>query len=67
MCGSLATWRSTVLDAILKVETALLDYRAASEANVAASLAVTLYAEAADQQRTVFEAGDATLPDPIDT
>ena len=62
-----AVWRSTVLDAILEVETALLDYRAATEAGGAASRAVSLYAEAANLQRTLFEAGDATLTDLIET
>ena len=67
MRRALAGWRSTVLDAILEVETALLDYRAATEASAAASRAVALYTEAADQQQTVFSAGDATLTDLIDT
>jgi multidrug efflux system outer membrane protein len=62
-----ATWRATVLGTILEVETALLDYRAATEASGAARRAATLYAEAADLQRTVFMAGDATLTDLIDT
>ena len=56
-----AVWRSTVLDAILEVETALLDYNAATEASAAAARAAGLYTEAADLQRTLFEAGEATL------
>ena len=62
-----AAWRSTVLYAILEVETALLDYHVATEASGAASHAAILYAKAADLQRTVFKAGDATLTDLVDT
>ena len=62
-----AAWRSTVLYAILEVETALQDYHVATEASGAASHAAILYAKAADLQRTVFKAGDATLTDLVDT
>ncbi|MFZ3583942.1 efflux transporter outer membrane subunit [Loktanella sp. DJP18] len=61
-----AFWQSTVLDAILEVENALLDYRAATEAVVSAGRAVALYQQAADLTREIFGVGDATLTDLID-
>jgi len=61
-----ATWKSTVLTAILEVENALLDYRAVSESLQAASRATKLYSEARDLTQEVFRREDATLGDLID-
>lgn len=61
-----ALWKSTVLAAILEVENALIDYRAASASAAASEKAVRLYGEALALTRQVFEQGDATLGDLID-
>lgn len=59
-------WKSTVLAALLEVENALLDYRAASASLGAADKATRLYREALELTRQVFTQGDATLGDLID-
>lgn len=58
-------WRQTVLGALLEVETALLDYRAATEALNGAERAYRLYAESLSLQREVFDAGEVTVGDLI--
>lgn len=61
-----AEWRSTVLEAILEVENALVTYRAASTALTSAHKARQLYRETLNLTREVFENGEATLGDLID-
>ena len=61
-----AEWKSTVLSAVLEVENAQLDYRAASASLASADKAARLYREALDLTRKVFAEGDATLGDLID-
>ncbi len=61
-----ADWTGAVLQALLEVETALLDYRAAAEAEGAADRAVRLYAEAATLTRELAGRGEATLSELID-
>ena len=61
-----ATWKSTVLTALVEVENAMLDYQAAATAQHAADRAATLYAQALDLTTRVFAQGDATLSDLID-
>ena len=61
-----AEWKSTVLGAVLEVENAQLDYRAASASLASADKAARLYREALDLTRKVFAEGDATLGDLID-
>ena len=60
-----AAWKATVLAAILEVENALADYRAASVSTAAAARAARLYREALGQTRAVFDRGEATLTDLI--
>ncbi|OED46740.1 hypothetical protein AB838_18770 [Rhodobacteraceae bacterium (ex Bugula neritina AB1)] len=59
-------WKSTVLDAILEVENALVTYQAASTSLSAAHQANRLYRETLTLTRRVFERGEATLGDLID-
>ncbi|MEX5730245.1 multidrug efflux system outer membrane protein [Rhodovulum iodosum] len=59
-------WSSTVLGALRDVETALVDYRAGTEALSAAARAARLYGEAVTLTRAVFDRGEATLSDLID-
>ncbi len=61
-----AIWKSTVLSAVLQVENALIDYRAASASAQSSDKAVRLYNEALDLTREVFVQGNATLGDLID-
>ncbi|MDZ4138396.1 MAG: efflux transporter outer membrane subunit [Erythrobacter sp.] len=61
-----STWESTVLNAILEVENALLDYKALSSSLQSAAKAARLYRETLDLTREVFRRGDATLGDLID-
>ncbi len=61
-----AQWKSTVLNAILEVENALVTYSAASAALASAYKARRLYDEALSLTRKVFENGEATLGDLID-
>lgn len=61
-----AAWRIAVLDAILEVETALLDYRAQTAALRQAERAARLSREVVDLTREVFAARNATLGDLID-
>lgn len=58
-------WQSTVLDAILEVENALLDYQAVSSSATSAARATHLYREAQSLTREVFVVGEATLTDLI--
>lgn len=60
-----AEWQSTVLGAIGEVETALVQYAAASEALTSAARASQLYGEALSLTRAVFEREEATLNDLI--
>ena len=59
-------WQSTVLDAILEVENALLEYQAVTASSAAAARASRLYRETRDLTREIFGAGEATLTDLID-
>lgn len=61
-----AEWRRTVLDAIVEVENALLDYQGVTASVQSAARAARLYREARDLRRTQFENGSATLGDLID-
>lgn len=61
-----AAWSARVLESILEVENALLDYRAVSQSLGAASRATQLYREARNLTREVFESGDTTLSEMID-
>jgi multidrug efflux system outer membrane protein len=63
---ALTGWKATVLDAILEVENALLDYRAVSTSMKSATRAADLYAEALTLTRQVFQLQNATLGDLID-
>lgn len=60
------SWKASVMQAILEVENALLDYKATSESLSASSRAVTLYSEARGMTDEVFRSGSATLSDMID-
>ena len=59
-------WKTTVLNAILEVENALLDYQAVTASLQSASRAAELYREARDLTRELFGAGAATLGELID-
>lgn len=61
-----ADWTAAVLAALLEVETALLDHRAAALAEGAADRSVALYAEAVTLTRDLAARGEATLGDLID-
>jgi len=61
-----ATWTEGILDAILEVENALVQYDAATSATTAAADAARLYDEARDLTRVVYEKGDAAWGDLID-
>jgi multidrug efflux system outer membrane protein len=63
---ALTEWQSTVLDALLEVENALLDYTAVSGSIRAAQRAARLHGEALDLTRTVFAQQNATLTDLIE-
>lgn len=58
-------WKSTVLSAILEVETSLGDYNATITAMRSAQSAAHLYAEARTLTRQVVRSGEATLSDLI--
>lgn len=60
------TWKATVLDAILEVENALLDYQAARSARAAAERSVTLYTQARGMVEDLIASGDATIDDLFD-
>ena len=62
----LEAWKSTVLNAILEVENALVDYQAVAASMQSTAQADRLYREALDLTRDVFERGEATLGDLID-
>lgn len=62
---ALTDWRVTVLDALLEVENALLDYNAVSASIRSAQRAARLHGEALDLTRQVFAQQDATLTDLI--
>lgn len=59
-------WQATVLDAILEVENALLEYQAVSASASSSARATRLYREARGLTQDVFGAGEATLTDLID-
>lgn len=61
-----AAWTARVLQAVLEVENALIDYRAVSQSLGPAGRAAQLYREARGLTRTVFESGDATLSEMIE-
>lgn len=61
-----AEWKASVLGAVLEVENAQLDYRAASASQASADKAARLYREALELTRKIFAEGDATLGDLID-
>ena len=61
-----AEWKSTVLNAILEVENALVSYQAASTALSSANEARRLFSETLSLTRKVFQNGEATLGDLID-
>lgn len=63
---ALTDWRATVLEALLEVENALLDYSAVSGSIQAAQRAARLHGEALDLTRAVFERQNATLTDLIE-
>ena len=58
-----AAWKATVLNALVEVETALIDYRAVSSAQTASARAARLYREALEMTRDVVGNGEATLSD----
>ena len=60
------TWKATVMDAILEVENALLEYQASRKARAAAERSLTLYREAKGLVEDVLENGAATIDDLID-
>ena len=60
-----ASWKSTVLTALLEVENAMLDYRAATASQHGTDKAARLYGETLELTREVFAQGDATLGDLI--
>lgn len=59
-------WKSAVLGALVEVEAALLDYRAATAGEAAAARAARLWREALAQTRALAAAGEATLSDLIE-
>ena len=59
-------WKSTVLDAILEVETALLEYSGASSSVRSAQKAVRLYREAVELTRDLVLQEGATVRDLLD-
>ena len=59
-------WKSTVLDAIREVETAITDYSAAASAVHASQKTVRLYREAANLTRDLVLRDSATLSDLLD-
>lgn len=59
-------WKSTVLDAIREVETAISDYSAAASAVHASQKTVRLYREAANLTRDLVLRDSATLSDLLD-
>jgi outer membrane protein TolC len=62
-----ADWRSAVLQALLEVEIALLDYRAAAASEASADGAVRLYSETTELMRESVLKGEATLGELIAT
>lgn len=60
-----ATWKSTVLTALLEVENAMLEYQATTTSQRGADKAARLYGETLSLTRKVFGQGDATLSDVI--
>ena len=56
-----ASWKSTVLTALLEVENAMLDYRAATASQHGTDKAARLYGETLELTREIFAQGDATL------
>jgi multidrug efflux system outer membrane protein len=62
-----ADWRSAVLQALLEVEIALLDYRAAAASEASADRAVRLYSETTELMRESVLKGEATLGELIAT
>jgi multidrug efflux system outer membrane protein len=60
------TWRSTVLNAIVEVENALLEYNAVGLSLSSASRAARLYRESEQLTRSVVQKGEATITELID-
>ena len=60
------TWRSTVLEAIVEVENALLEYAAVGTSLSAATRAARLYRETERLTRNVVQSGEATVTELID-
>lgn len=60
------TWKSTVLDAILEVENALLEYQASRKARSAAERSLTLNRETQGMIASLLDTGDATIEDLLD-
>lgn len=60
------TWKATVLDAIMEVENALLEYQASRTARSAAERSVTLYTQARSMVEGLITDGDATIDDLFD-
>ena len=63
---ALTGWKSTVLEAILEVENALLSYQASSRARAAADRSLRLYREAQDMVAELIDSGEATIESLID-
>ncbi len=60
------SWKDAVLQAILEVENALIDYNGAAESLAASHRAVRLFGEARDMMDEVFRGGNTTLSELID-
>ena len=60
------TWKATVLEAILEVENALLQYQASRKARVAAERSLTLNRETQGMIAGLLTSGDATIDDLLD-
>ncbi|MFN7224049.1 MAG: efflux transporter outer membrane subunit [Paracoccaceae bacterium] len=60
------TWKATVLDAILEVENALLQYQASRKSRAAAERSLRLYTEAQRMVEDLLKTGNATIDDLID-
>lgn len=63
---ALTGWKSTVLDAILEVENALLSYQASQKARFAADRSLKLYREAQGMVTDLIESGASTIDALID-
>ena len=59
-------WKATVLNALLEVENALVEYQGSSRALAATARSLTLYREAQGMTRDLVKSGGATVGDLID-